>query len=217
MRIVNADMNAYYAQRASTYEQTYARPEYLDDLETLENNLCEALDGHNVLELACGTGYWTEQYAPYAASVMATDINPDMLAIAQRKDYSEADVQFALADAFDLKFKSKFTSCFAGFLWSHIPRQNQSKLLDSMREKVGKDGLLVMMDHTYVEDINTPIARTDQEGNTYQIRTLPNGERFEVLKNFPTDSALKKKLTSVMKEIRVLRLPHFWMLTARFK
>ncbi len=73
------------------------------------------------------------------------------------------------------------------------------------------------MDNTYVEGINTTIARTDLEGNTHQIRTLPDGSRQEVLKNFPTDSALRKKFAASAKEIRVVRLEHYWMLTCRLK
>ena len=82
---------------------------------------------------------------------------------------------------------------------------------------MGKDGLLVMIDNTYVEGSNTPIARTDLDGNTYQIRRLDNGERYEVLKNFPTDSTLRKKLGTVLRDIRVLRLEYYWMLSGKFK
>ena len=35
--------------------------------------------GMRVLELGCGTGFWTEQLAATANSVMATDINPEVM------------------------------------------------------------------------------------------------------------------------------------------
>jgi hypothetical protein len=76
---------------------------------------------------------------------------------------------------------------------------------------------VVMVDNVYVEGSSTPIARTDAEGNTYQIRTLPNGERYEIIKNFPTDSALRKRSGAMLKDIRILRLEHYWILTGRLK
>ena len=217
MNMVKTDMAAYYAARASHYEEIYDKPERKAELALLHEKVRAALHGHDVLEIACGTGYWTAQFASEAASVLATDINPEVLAVAQRKGLPADKVQFALADAFEVDVDRKYSACFAGFLWSHVKRQEQAGFLAHLREKLGKDTLLVLIDNSYVEGSNTPIARTDLEGNTYQIRRLPNGERYEVLKNFPTDSALRKKLAGAVTEIRILRLEHYWMLTGRLK
>jgi len=211
------DMAAYYAKRAETYEQVYDRPERQADLAVLRERLCEVLRDQRVLEIACGTGYWTAQFAESAQSVLATDINAEMIDIAKAKGMPAEKVRFALADAFDLTLEGTYSACFAGFWWSHVLRQEQEGFLLKLREKLGKDTWLVLIDNVYVEGSSTTIARTDLQGNTFQIRTLPNGERYEVLKNFPTDSALRKKMGAVVKEIRILRLEHYWMLTCRFK
>ena len=70
-----------------------------------------------------------------------------------------------------------------------------------------------MFDNCYVEGDSTPIARTDSEGNTYQIRRLPDGSRHEVIKNFPSDSAIRKKMTNHARDMRITRNDYFWMLT----
>ena len=75
----------------------------------------------------------------------------------------------------------------------------------------------MLLDNTYVEGSSTSIARTDAEGNTYQIRTAPDGQRYEVIKNFPSDSTLRKKIGSSVREIRIARLEYYWMLTCRLK
>ena len=217
MNTVKTDMGAYYAARASHYEEIYDKPERQDELALLREKVCDTLRGHDVLEIACGTGYWTAQYAAAAASVLATDINPEVIAVARARGLPADKVQFALGNAFALDVDGKYSACFAGFLWSHVKRQEQAGFLEHLREKLGKDTLLVLIDNSYVEGSNTPIARTDPEGNTYQIRRLPNGERYEVLKNFPTDSALRKKLAAAVKDIRIVRLEHYWMLTGRLK
>lgn len=217
-KTLNTDMAAYYARRAGTYEQVYGKPECQADLAILREQVRESLRGHRVLEIACGTGYWTEQFAESAQAVLATDVNPEMIALAQAKNLPAGKVSFALADAFAPQLPDqRFSACFAGFWWSHVKLQEQIKYLENLREKLGKDTFLVLLDNVYVEGSSTSIARTDLERNTYQIRTLADGERFEVLKNFPTDSGLRKRMGAVVKDIRILRLAHYWMLTCRFK
>ncbi|MES2932948.1 MAG: class I SAM-dependent methyltransferase [Pseudomonadota bacterium] len=207
----------YYAKRAQTYEQVYAKPERQEDLAILRERVAEVARDHKILEIACGTGYWTAQLAPVAASVLATDLNPEVITIAQTKDLPANKVNFAIADAFDLPAGDSFTACFAGFWWSHVKRQEQEEYLKQLSARLGKDTLLVLLDNCYVEGSSTSIARTDADGNTFQIRNLPDGSRIEVIKNFPADSFLRKKLAASVKDIRIRRLEHYWMLTGRLK
>jgi SAM-dependent methyltransferase len=213
----NSEMVAYYAKRAAAFEESYQRPDCQEDLADMQERLSEVLAEHRVLELACGTGYWTQFYADSAQSVLATDINSEMLTLAKAKGLPEDQVQWQIADAFNLQVEGEFSACFAGFWWSHVLRQDQEGFLQKLRQRLGKDALLVLMDNVYVEGVSTTIARTDLQGNTFQIRTLPDGGRYEILKNFPTDSALRKKLATAAKEIRVVRLENYWMLTCRLK
>jgi SAM-dependent methyltransferase len=210
----------YYAHSAREYERVYDKPERQDDLEELHEKVAEVLSGHKVLEIACGTGYWTETIATTAASVLATDINEDMLALARARGLDAGKVQFSLADAFDLPSDiggGAYTACFAGFWWSHVKREDQERFLTQLRSKLGKDVVLVLIDNTYVDGSSTVIARTDAEGNTYQIRRTADGTRYEVLKNFPSDSTLRKKMASSVREIRILRLEYYWLLSCRLK
>ncbi|WP_038492412.1 class I SAM-dependent methyltransferase [Collimonas arenae] len=215
--MINTDMAAYYAKRAATYEEIYQRPERQDELLTLQVRVQELMEGHDVLELACGTGFWTEQIAATAKSVLATDINPEMIALAKAKNLPADIATFALQDINTFQPDRQFTACFLGFWWSHVGRQDQVRFIAQLREKLGKDIVLVMIDNGYVEEQSTPIARTDADGNTYQFRTLPDGERYEVMKNFPTDSGLRKKLAPITRELRILRLEYYWLLSCRIK
>src|SRR5712692_10327984 len=62
----NREMREYYARRAVEYERVYAKPERQDDLARLRRLLQADLAGHDVLEIACGTGYWTTAIAETA-------------------------------------------------------------------------------------------------------------------------------------------------------
>jgi ubiquinone/menaquinone biosynthesis C-methylase UbiE len=212
-------MNKYYAQRAATYETIYQKPERKADLASMQERICAALTNQRVLEVACGTGYWTERFATTAASVHATDINQSMLDIAQNKGYPPERVQFSQADIFAMPAANagQYTACFAGFLWSHIKREEQAEVLAQLARAAGKGSLLVLIDNNYVEGSSGPIARTDLEGNTYQLRMQEDGTRVEIVKNFPTDSFMRKRIGLAARDIRIVRNEHFWMLTCVLK
>ncbi|MCU6433554.1 class I SAM-dependent methyltransferase [Undibacterium sp. Jales W-56] len=205
-------MRDYYAQRAKTYESIYAKPERQGDLAELSERISEALTGRKVLEVACGTAYWTERFAEDAESVLATDINQNMLDIANAKRIAPGKVSFAIADAFDLP-KGDYNACFAGFWWSHVKKEEQADFLKKLQSRVGKDCVLVLIDNNHVEGSSLPIARTDSEGNTYQLRLQEDGSRVEIVKNFPTDSFMRKKFATFARDIRIHRNEYFWMLT----
>lgn len=208
----------FYAKSASNHDRVYDRAERQDDLQEMREHVADALRGHTVLELACGTGYWTRIIAEVADKVVATDINPEMIAMAKLRALPADKVELRVADAYDLPADiGDFTAVFIGFWWSHVKREDQERFLAQLKAKVGKDMFVVLLDDAYVEGSSETVARTDMEGNTYQIRTAPDGERYEIPKTYPSDSALRKKLASSVREIKIVRLEYYWMLTCRLK
>jgi protein-L-isoaspartate O-methyltransferase len=208
----------FYAKSAANHDRVYDKPECQHDLAEMRTQVADILRGHVVLELACGTGYWTGIIADSADSVVATDINPEMLALAALRALPADKVQFRVADAYQLPDDlGSFTAVFIGFWWSHIKREEQERFVTQLRARFGKDIVLVLLDDVYVEGSSETVARTDKEGNTYQIRTAPDGERYEIRKNYPSDSALRKKLASCAREIKIVRLTFHWLLACRLK
>ena len=74
----------YYTQRAPEYERIYHRPERQPDLRKLEQLVTQAFGGLDVLEIACGTGYWTQHIAKRARSILATDYSGQLDPVAHR-------------------------------------------------------------------------------------------------------------------------------------
>lgn len=211
---------AYYAQRAASYDEIYQRPARQADQASLFEQVAQLAKGHDVLELACGTGYWTKTLATQANSVLALDINQDMLQMAQARQLPAEKVSFALADIYNLPAslnERKFSLCFAGFWWSHVKRSEQEAFIAQLKARVGANCQLVLIDNSYVDGDSVPIARTDAEGNTYQIRDHVDGGKTDIVKNFPSDSALRKRFANLGREIRITRLQYFWLLSCRLK
>jgi hypothetical protein len=57
--------------------------------------------------------------------------------------------------------------------------------------------------------------RTDEAGNTYQRRQLPDGTAYEIVKNFPDPAALRAVARRHGAAPDVVELDHFWLLTFR--
>lgn len=208
----------YYAVSASNHDRIYDRAERQGDLAAMHGHVAELLRGHTVLELACGTGYWTRIIAETAEQVVATDINESMIAMARLRALPADKVQLRVADANALPADlGSFTAVFIGFWWSHVKREDTERFLARLRAVVGKDCMVVLLDDCYVEGSSDTVARTDMEGNTYQIRVGGDGERYEIPKTYPSDSALRKKLASSVREIKIVRLDYYWLLSCRLK
>jgi SAM-dependent methyltransferase len=213
-----ASMAAYYAARAAEYEQVYAKPERQADLRRLEAWLPGEFAGRRVLEVACGTGWWTVHGARDAACWLATDLNPETLAVARAKPTLPRCVRFARADAYTLAELGgqRFDAAFVGFWWSHVPKSRLAGWLDALLAGLEPGAPVVVLDNRYVEGSSTPIAETDAEGNTWQHRRLADGSLHRVLKNHPGADEVAATLGARATQLRwageALGLRHYWAL-----
>lgn len=207
-----AALKEYYAARAREYERIYAKPERQDDLRRLETLLPPLFAGRRLLEVACGTGYWTRFLAREAGSIVATDANAETLAIAEGKSLPAERVSFRVADAYALPEElGSFDAAFAGFWWSHVPRRECRNFLSALDGRLLPGARVALLDNLYVEGSSTPIAQRDAEGNTYQIRRLDDGSEHTVLKNFPTEDELRADVAGFGRDLRYTRYRYYWL------
>jgi len=207
-------MVAYYAQRAVYYERVYHRPARQANLRALEATLAAAFAGRHGLEIACGTGWWTPHAAARAASWLATDLNPETMAVARSKALP-ASVRFLELDAYamDALGEARFDAAFAGCWWSHVPLALLPGWLAALHARLVPGARVVMLDNRYVEGDSTPIARRDADGNGYQQRTLDDGSAHEVLKNFPRAEAAIAALGPRARDAVWDEGSHYWTLS----
>lgn len=203
----------YYARRAQEYEAVYAKPERQTDLAALRARLPELLAGRHVYEVACGTGYWTQYVAPAAASVFATDYNEEVLALARAKPLPAGRVTFARGDAFaPPPTPVACDGALAAFWWSHVRRgAEMESFLRAFFARLQPGARFLFLDNRFVAGSSTPLARTDADGNTYQVRRLADGSTHEVLKNFPAEAELRAVLAPYAARLQWEASDYYWL------
>ncbi|AHM62799.1 putative methyltransferase [Flammeovirgaceae bacterium 311] len=210
---MNQDLTLYYKERAKEYDKVYSIPEEQNDLVKATEIFQKLFFQKHVLEIACGTGYWTEQISKSATSIFATDINESVIEIAKSRKIFE-NVVFEVADMYSLTPKAKYDALFGGFIWSHILLQDLDDFLDKITGFLKPNATVAFIDSKQVEGSSHSIkgiSKTDEQGNTYQTRNLENGANHLVLKNFPSQEFLIQKLTKFSKHINYIDLEYYWI------
>ena len=179
----------YYNKRLNEYEAIYLKPERQADLRTLIAKLQTDVSNREVLELACGTGWWTQRLATYAASWTATDADPAALDIVKHKAIQGLSSTQTL-NAYQPNFSTSVDCVLAAHWYSHLKLNECSIFFRSVHSCLKPGGRLILLDNNFVSGSSTEISRTDIEGNTYQTRKLKDGSLHEVLKNFPSHQQL---------------------------
>lgn len=213
---IEKEVIRYYSERAreydvsAGYEDTSAE-ELREPLKILFQN---AFIGHDVLEIACGTGYWTKVIAVTAKSVLATDISSEMINIAREKLVSVTNIKFQTADAFSLEnISGRFTAAFAHWWWSHMPKSRIQDFLTALHSKLIPGAFVLFSDQLQYSHKN---RRYEKNGNLLEKRILSSGHKFEVIKNFPTREEVLASLEGMAKQIIYKQYPKQRMWTVSY-
>ncbi len=210
---MKSELETYYSCRASEYEKIYEKPERQDNLESLKSLVKDFFQNKSVLEIACGTGYWTEIISSCADSIVAIDSNKEVLDIARSKSYNKNNIKFIVDDALSLsKINNTFDSSFCGFWLSHIHKNNMESFITKLHTKLKPGSVVVMIDNNYVDGSSTPVDITDREGNTYQLRKLEDGSEYEILKKFYLEDDLKNIFRNHSVNFEIFNFKYYWMI-----
>lgn len=203
-------MIEYYKKRAQEYEEIYAKPERQKSIEECKLYLRNIFKGRSLLEIACGTGFWTVEIAKTAKSIHATDINQEVIEIAKTKEFSNNKPTFDIQDFYLFPENIQYNGVFLGFFYSHIAKTDLPFLIKKLIKVSEADTVICFLDNLYVEGKSTKISRIDANQNTYQIRKLKDGTEYEILKNFPSKKELKELVAGVSRITEYKTNDFFW-------
>jgi demethylmenaquinone methyltransferase/2-methoxy-6-polyprenyl-1,4-benzoquinol methylase len=197
------DQIAYYRRRASGFDEWYERTARYDrgapnkeawfsELDVVTRWI-EGLPWGDTLELAAGTGRWTQLIAGHATQLTALDVAPEMLAIARARPGTE-EVDWVCADVAEWEPTGRFDHIFFGFWLSHVP----ASLFESFWQRLGQwlnpTGCVRLLDSVY-NPLSTANDRTlgdPDEGVV--VRRLNDGTEFSIIKVFYEPDTLRDRL-----------------------
>jgi 2-polyprenyl-3-methyl-5-hydroxy-6-metoxy-1,4-benzoquinol methylase len=219
-----AEQIAYYRARAREYDDNLRQLErYVSlgggvagrtgDEEGQEvASLLSALESlrpfDTVLELACGTGWWTQWLAQHAGHVTAVDAAEEMLAL-NRERVNAANVRYILADVFSWKPDRQFDLVFFAFWLSHIPRDRFAAFWQLVGESMTANGRVFFIDELDSERARGQETRVDDDA---VLRKLEDGREFHAVKVLYEPAELEGKLRALgwNVEVRAAGRRFYW-------
>jgi ubiquinone/menaquinone biosynthesis C-methylase UbiE len=192
-----AEQRRYYAARANEYEEWWNRQgrydhgrsenaEWLRERHIAEEAFDRLPVGPEALELAAGTGLWTERLARRATSVHVVDGSPEMLAHNRaRLGTLTSRVTYEVADLFAWNPPREFDTVVFCFWISHVPREQLDNFLGRVARAVRPGtGRVFFLDTLRDPSSGALDHHLPAEGQEVATRRLNDGREFRVVKTF---------------------------------
>ncbi len=194
----------YYRARAPEYDDWFLRrgrydrgPEanadWFAEVSLVRAALAEFDPAGDVLELACGTGLWTEPLLAAARRITAVDAAPETLALNRGRLQNPA-VRYIRADLFTWQPEEKFDVVFFGFWLSHVPPDKFEPFWRMVASALKPGGRMFFVDSKYEATSTARDHRLGDPGDGSVVRRLNDGREFRIVKNFFTAEALAGRL-----------------------
>jgi demethylmenaquinone methyltransferase/2-methoxy-6-polyprenyl-1,4-benzoquinol methylase len=194
----------YYRARAGEYDEWFYRKgrydygaalnqQWFDEAQHVMATLHALGPVDSVLELACGTGIWTEQLVRIAGHITAIDASPEVIAINREKLKSEK-VTYVQADLFEWEPERQYDLVFFGFWLSHVPPDQLDTFLAKVARAAQPGGQLFIVDSRRSPTSSAQNHPTYEPDNVRHVRKLNDGREFEIYKIFYEPDDLRAKL-----------------------
>jgi ubiquinone/menaquinone biosynthesis C-methylase UbiE len=189
-----AEQRAFYRARAPEYDEWWQRrgryergPELSEEWDRQVTEVIAALDSFDttgdVLEMAGGTGWWTQQLARTAGHLTVLDASPETLNL-NRDRVGRADVEYVVADLFTLHPQRTYDVVFFSFWLSHVPRSRFRLFWSLVRSCLAPGGRVFLIDN---RDDPAPIGEIKdpyvvEYGPDLHLCRLYDGSQYRVVK-----------------------------------
>lgn len=190
--VLLAEQCAYYRARAPEYDEWWQRTgrfdrgaesaeEWSRQIARIELGLATFAATGDVLEMAGGTGWWTQRLASTAQHLTVIDSSPETLDL-NRNRVRRPDVDYITADLFAWQPQRTYDNVFFSFWLSHVPRARSADFWTLVRSCLKPDGRVFLIDNRldplrtaetqdpYVVGRDTDLDRRRlHDGNEYQV------------------------------------------------
>lgn len=197
---------AYYRARAGEYDEWFLRRGRYDhgpafnarwfaEADEVRQALARFDPRGAVLELAGGTGIWTERLLRTADHITVVDSSPEVLAINRARVGAER-AAFVEADLFTWAPDRRYDVVFFSFWLSHVPPERFAEFWRRVGEWLAPGGRAFFVDSLYTPTTTAADHRLEGEDATTMTRRLNDGREFRIVKVFYRPEALQAQLAS---------------------
>lgn len=195
---------AYYRARAGEYDQWFLRQgrynrgtelnaRWFSEADQVRAALDAFAPTGRVLELACGTGLWTQHLVPHAHSLTALDASSEVLKINCDR-VGDAKVRYVQADLLEWTPDGKYDAVFFSFWLSHVPPERFEAFWDLVRDCLTPRGRVFLMDSLYEPTSAASDHHLEGAEAVTQTRRLNDGQEFCIVKVFYEAEELTRRL-----------------------
>jgi demethylmenaquinone methyltransferase/2-methoxy-6-polyprenyl-1,4-benzoquinol methylase len=204
-RDVLAEQRAYYRQRAPEYDEWWQRvgrygldesqaEDWALQVRQVESALAASGPTGDVLELAGGTGWWTERLVSTASTLTVVDASPETLEINRRRVGSDTPVTYVVADLFSWRPQRRYSFVFFSFWLSHVPRARFGQFWELVERCLEPGGHAFLVDSRRTSSY--PAVDTRRKLEEVELRRLNDGSEHRLIKVYYEPSELMTLLRS---------------------
>lgn len=220
---------AYYRSRAGEYDEWFLRQGRYDRGPELNarwfaevEQVSQALDGFapagDVLELASGTGLWTQRLLRTARSVTAVDSSPEVNTINQerlgkdndRGDAGAAPVRFLVADLFAWQPDRQYDTIFFSHWLSHVPPEQLESFWNTVHAALAPGGRVFFVDARYDETSTAKDHQLEGPDAHAVTRRLNDGREYRIVKVFYRPDDLARRLADWGWQVDIEQTPTYF-------
>lgn len=186
-----AEIFAYYDARADSYEDFYQGKgaaiaplanEYPVDTAGVAD-LLSSFGRGDVIDLACGTGFWLSAYGSNCASVTLVDQSGPALARCRQRVDSlglRTIATIIRGDIFEVLLpEASYDACILGFLLSHLTDLQIDALFERLRTILRPRSEIAVIDSGWTEARRPHCLR-----DSFERRPVPGGRSFTIRKKY---------------------------------
>jgi demethylmenaquinone methyltransferase/2-methoxy-6-polyprenyl-1,4-benzoquinol methylase len=191
------ELMRYYDERAPEYDDVYSgkspgipEPEsYKQDVEEI-SKICKTFGRSHLIDIACGTGFWTPYYIDNCTNVTLVDQSREMLVECQKRvnglDH-RAHVRFMKGNFFSLRFfLETFDVALTAFFISHLSEEMVEVFFNKLKRLLMPKAEILWIDGAW-----SPKRAPYREKEGIQRRKLKNGQEFGIFKKYFDENDVK--------------------------
>jgi demethylmenaquinone methyltransferase/2-methoxy-6-polyprenyl-1,4-benzoquinol methylase len=216
---VLVEQRLYYAMRASEYDDAYScrgqhdrgpilNAEWQQDMTRLQLAFDDVPLGGDIVELAAGTGVWTERLVDRARTLTVFDASREMLDVNRaRLASSAAKIEYGVIDLFGWRPDRLWDACVFGFWLAKVPDERVDEFLGVVASALRCGGVVCCVDKW----------ADDAPSSEMETRRLNDGREFTIVDHPRTPSRIVDLFAKAGIEVEVQTFGQRFSLTSGTK